>query len=249
MFRDDLKAMENAVAIIAHEPFPASEHEANAYAANPAMSSIVSYPARCRLWGKAEYHGNCDGTLFKDLVLRYGARRIADPMRGSGTTGDVVQGLNRCRGLKLEYWGGDLRDGFNLVRQNLPGKYDFVWVHPPYWNIVQYSDHPDDLSKAADYAGFLEQLEVCLVRCFRALEPGGRLAVLVADIRRSGGYMPLGRDVMNMSDTLGALVSVIIKAQHNCRSDAKTYGRMAEVPIKHEYCVVFQNGVHNGSGG
>jgi len=64
--------------------------------------------------------------------------------------------------------------------------------------------------------------------------------VLVADVRRAGRYYPLGRDVMNMEPCLGAMRSVIIKAQHNCRSDNVNYARMKHVPIKHEYCVVFE---------
>lgn len=210
------------------------------YAPNPAMTSQVSYPKRCRLWGRSEFPGNCDGTLFKDLVLRYGVRHVADPMRGSGTTCHVIEGLNQYHQLGISYWGSDLRQGFNLLTQNLPGRFDFVWVHPPYWNIIRYSNHPQDLSTVADYGQFLQYLKLCLTRCYWALVPGGRLAVLVGDIRRKGSYMPLGRDVMNMSGTIGELVSVIIKAQHNCRSDEKRYSSMPEVPIKHEYCVIFQ---------
>ena len=77
------------------------------YAEEEGMTSVVSYPQRCPLWGDSRYRGNCDGRLFKNLVLRYGARRVADPMVGSGTTRDVVAGLNRykrCRH-RLLGWG------------------------------------------------------------------------------------------------------------------------------------------------
>jgi hypothetical protein len=53
-------------------------------------SSIVSYPERCTLWGDGRYRGNCDGRLFLNLVRRYNAKRVADPMVGSGTTRDVI---------------------------------------------------------------------------------------------------------------------------------------------------------------
>ena len=55
------------------------------YAEDEDMTSVVSYPNRCSLWGDSRYRGNCDGRLFKDLVLRYRATRVADPMVGSGT--------------------------------------------------------------------------------------------------------------------------------------------------------------------
>lgn len=210
------------------------------YHEDKAMTSLVSYPDRCSLWGNAKYRGNCDGRLFKDLVLRYGATSVADPMMGSGTTRDVVAGLNRSGGRSIRYWGGDLKAGFNLVTMDLPGVFDFVWIHPPYWNIIQYSTDPSDLSTADDYGEFWRMLTVCLRRCYAALVPGGRLAILIGDVRRRGRYTPIVRDVLFLEGELGDLRSVIIKAQHHCRSDGVSYAPMEDVPIQHEYCLVFK---------
>lgn len=204
------------------------------------MTSLVSYPNRCQLWGDAKYRGNCDGRLFLGLLLRYGATRVADPMMGSGTTRDVVDWLRQRHGKRIEYWGGDLQQGFNLHAHELPGRYDFVWIHPPYWNIIRYSDDPADLSTCEDYEGYLERLRRCLRRCHNALEREGRLAVLIGDVRRKGRYFPIVRDVLNLEGEIGELRSVIIKAQHNCQSDSRRYAPMADVRIAHEYCVVFQ---------
>ena len=116
----------------------------------------------------------------------------------------------------------------------------FVWVHPPYWDIIRYSDDPADLSTVNDYGHFVERLRVCLARCCRALVPGGRLAVLVGDVRKRGRYTPIVRDVLNLEGQLGQLTSVIIKQQHACRSDAVAYSAMPDPRIQHEYCVVFR---------
>lgn len=67
------------------------------YTEDEGMTSVVSYPNRCNLWGDLRYRGNCDGRLFKNLVLRYRAKRVGDPMAGSGTTRDVIAGLNRSK--------------------------------------------------------------------------------------------------------------------------------------------------------
>lgn len=69
-------------------------------------------------------------SLLKDLILRFGAAKICDPMEGSGTSRDVVEGLNKYKKKGISYWGGDLRNGFDLTKQQLPGKYDFCWIHP-----------------------------------------------------------------------------------------------------------------------
>ena len=47
--------------------------------------------------------------------------------------------LSWCHSLKRGYWGGDLREGFDLIKQDLPGQFNFLWIHPPYWNIIHYS--------------------------------------------------------------------------------------------------------------
>ncbi len=208
------------------------------YAEEEGMTSVVSYPDRCPAWGDARYRGNCDGRLFKNLVLRYKARRVADPMLGSGTTRDVVDGLNRYKKATIKYWGGDLREGFDLTKQSPPGQFDFLWLHPPYWNIIEYSGRTSDLSACGSYEQFREQLMLCLKRCYDALAPGGRLAVLIGDVRRNGRYTAIIKDVLSFPH--GELRSIIIKVQHHCTSDRKAYGKMEDVPIKHEYCCVFK---------
>jgi len=210
------------------------------YRDDGAFTSIVSYPQRCAAWGDAKYRGNCDGRLFLSLVQRYRPKRVADPMLGSGTTRDVISGLNAATQAGIEFWGSDLRQGFNLWTHDLPGTFDLVWLHPPYWNIIRYSDNGADLSTMDDYNDFRQALRVCLQRCYAALVPGGRLAVLVGDVRRRGQYVPIVRDVLNWEDELGDLRAVIIKAQHHCRSDGVKYTQLEDPRIQHEYCVLFK---------
>jgi hypothetical protein len=205
------------------------------------MTSVVSYLDRGP-FGDPRYPGNCSGHLAKNLILKYGATHVADPMQGSGTCRDVVEGLNKYKKTGISYWGGDLREGFDLTKQDLPGKFDFVWIHPPYWNIIRYSNNnPNDLSNCESYEKFRKLLLICLKRCYEALEFGGRLAVLIGDVRRAGKYTPIVKDVLNFP--MGEIRSVIIKVQHNCTSVRKRYGKLEDVPIKHEYCVIFKKPV------
>jgi len=55
---------------------------------------------------------------------------------------------------------------------------------------------------------------------------------------RQGKYTAIIRDVLNFPH--GEIRSVIIKVQHNCTSDRKSYGKLEDPPIKHEYCIVFR---------
>jgi hypothetical protein len=211
-----------------------------AYRANRAMTSLVNQPARCHLWGDASFRGNCDGTLFKDLVLRYRPGSVADPMMGSGTTADVITGLRRFGQFDGYFWGSDLSRGFNLLTNPFPERFDLIWVHPPYWNAVRYSDDIADLSTIDDYDQFRHALATCLLNCRLALNPGGRLAVLIGDIQKDGRYHCLGQDVMSLSGRIGELRSVIIAAKHIDRADNRVFATMEDVPVKHEYCLVFK---------
>jgi len=187
------------------------------------------------------------------------ARRVEDIMEAlwgmrvsAGTVSDLNQKMDErieaWRNRKIEkaypyvylgisYWGGDLRRGFDLTKQDLPGRFDFIWIHPPYWNIVQYRGGSSDLSNCESYEQFREMLMVCLERCYESLEVGGRLAILIGDARRNGRYKPIVKDVLNFP--CGEIRSIIIKMQHNCTSDRKSYGKMEDVSIRHEYCIVF----------
>ena len=217
-----------------HKPVPA------VYTPDKSFCSVIDRPQRCSLWGDAGYRGNCDGTLFKNLVQWYQPSRVADPMVGSGTTRDVINGLGQHGQFVGRFWSGDLRGGFDLLNTPLPGRHEFVWVHPPYWDIIRYSDHPSDLSKPQPLDDFLQQLEACLIRCYESLQMSGRLAVLIGDVRKAGRYHCLAHEVMKLGGRIGELCSVIIKTQHNCKSDKTRYFRLLDVPIKHEYCLVFR---------
>ena len=211
------------------------------YEENKDMCSVVSYPDRGP-WGDHRYRGNCSGHLVKDLILRFGCRSVFDPSEGGGTVRDVVVGINQHLTKDIEYEGRDLRQGWNLMISPLPDKkYDMVWYHPPYWDIIRYSENRYDLSNARTIDEFESMLNLCVERLSTVVKPGGIMAVLIGDKRKSGQYYPLFRTLL-MNDKIGQLKAIIIKIQHNCESDKRAYASRDPlfIPIKHEYCLVFQ---------
>lgn len=60
-------------------------------------------------WGASSYRGNCDGYLIKDLLQFFGARKVLDPMTGSGTCRDV------CQDLDIACTSFDLRAGMDAA--------------------------------------------------------------------------------------------------------------------------------------
>lgn len=205
-------------------------------------SSILSFPARGHD-GDSRYPGNCSGKVIEALIEHYQPRFVVDPMEGSGTSRDV------CKRLRVDYAGFDLHHGFDATSlpllKMLERPADLVFLHPPYFNIIRYSGRvwgrqPDerDLSTYEDYEQFASTLSWVLRSCYLALSRGGRLAVLVGDIRRRGHYWSMLPTVVEaLPDE--ALEGVVIKVQHNMASNRKRYTGTF-IPISHEYLIVFR---------
>jgi len=209
------------------------------YTENTELCSVVSYPDRGP-WGDPSYRGNCSGHLIKDLILRFGCRSVFDPAEGSGTVRDVVAGINQYLNEDIQYEGMDLKQGWDVLSGPLPARqFDMVWYHPPYWDIVRYSESPHDLSSCRSFEEFEGKLNRSVERLFEAIKPGGILAILIGDKRRNGEYYPLLRSLLY--NKTGQLKAIIIKIQHNCTSDRRIYtNNPFLIPIRHEYCLVFR---------
>lgn len=199
------------------------------------MQSVISYAQRGQ-GGDADYHGNFAPQLVEDLVQQFKPRQVIDPMAGSGTTADV------CKRLGVPVWTDDLRWGFNVLRDEIPLGGNLAIMHPPYFNMVHYSGrvwgqqpNPHDLSRAPDYETFLKRLNTALYRLYESLRAGGHMAVLVGDLKRNGELYPIQRDMR----WYGNPVNLVVKMQHNCRSDSRRYASRF-IRIVHEYLVITQ---------
>ena len=198
------------------------------------LSSLVSYLNRGP-WGDNTFRGNCSGYLVVDLLDWLKARSVLDPMEGSGTTREV------CADLGITYAGYDLYHGAgtDVVEVELPGQYDLVFLHPPYWNIIEYGPHPADLSRL-DYGAYITAL-TALIRKLRHhnLTTDGHLALLIADVRKSGRLYPLAATLMGQIGQDG-LTAWLIKAQHHQASAGWYYSGAGFVPITHEHVLVWR---------
>jgi hypothetical protein len=194
------------------------------------LTSIVSYPDRGP-WGDNHYPGNSSGYLLIDLCATYAPRAVLDPMEGGGTSRDV------CADMGIAYQGFDLHSGVDSLHDEIGGDYDLIFWHPPYHDMKVYSDDPRDLSRAGSLAAFGALLRAGYWRFFELLAPGGRLAILIGDLRRRGRYEPLTADVARLDRN--HLASIIVKAQHNVSSNRTQYGG-AFVPILHETLTIFR---------
>ncbi|SDG62454.1 DNA methylase [Selenomonas sp. WCT3] len=121
---------------------------------------------------------------------------------------------------------------------------DLICTHPPYADIIKYSeDIEEDLSRLK-IADFLEEMKKVASECYRVLKKDKFCAILMGDTRKKGCMVPLSFDVMKIFEDAGfTLKELIIKEQHNCR--ATGYWKNNSVKynfllIAHEYLFVFK---------
>ena len=101
---------------------------------------------------------------------------------------------------------------------------DLICAHPPYANIVQYSDRREGDISHHDVDEFLEDMQLVAKECFRVLKPGRKCAILIGDTRRKKHVVPLGFRTINAFLKQGFLLNeLIIKRQHNCRTTGFWY--------------------------
>ena len=230
------------------------------------MTTVWSFPNRGN-WAThdAKYRGNWSPYIPRNLLLRYSQPNdlVLDQFVGGGTTlveakllGRNIIGvdvnptaLERCKekcnfewenGGNVEIVKGDARNLDFIADEQI----DFICTHPPYANIIEYSeDIADDISHC-NVADFLVQMEAVAKESFRVLKKGKFCAVLMGDTRHKGHMIPMSFDVMKIFEKSGfKLKELIIKEQHNCK--ATGYWKTNSVKynfllIAHEYLFIFR---------
>ena len=219
----------------------------NIVAAND--STVLSFPDRGP-WGSNKYRGNCSGYIQAFLAWKYQVKKMAELFAGSGTGYDV------CRDMGINYVGADLnpnpvRPGIlniNAITDEVPSEFygaDLTFMHPPYGKEIgipyagsMYKDPTKELS-ASDlgqmpWPEFIKTLNSIIMKYYAAMESGTRMAILMGDVRRKGVCHSMLTDIVKP----GQLDQIIIKMQHNCVSDGRTYAHKNFVPLVHEYIMV-----------
>lgn len=231
------------------------------------MTTHWSFPKRGD-WAThdAKWRGNWSPYIPRNLLLRYSKEGdlILDQFAGGGTTlveskllnRDIIGvdindiALQRCsekidfdyelaKG-KVKLRKGDARNLDFISDESI----DFICTHPPYANIIKYSeDIEGDLSQLK-VPEFLAEMELVASESYRVLRRGKFCAILMGDTRQKGHMIPMSFAVMRIFENAGfKLKELIIKEQHNCR--ATGYWKTNSVKynfllIAHEYLFVFK---------
>lgn len=230
------------------------------------MNTVWSFPDRGN-WAThdAKYRGNWSPYIPRNLLLRYSneGNLILDQFAGGGTTLVEAKLLNRniigvdinnnalerCKEkCNFEYENSGRVYFHEADARNLnfipDESIDFICTHPPYANIIKYSeDIENDLShlKVKD---FLIEMEKVASESYRVLKKDKFCAVLMGDTRQKGHIIPMSFEVMKIFEKVGFKTKeIIIKEQHNCKATGfwKTNSvKYNFLLIAHEYLFVFK---------
>lgn len=229
-------------------------------------NTVWSFPERGK-WAThdAKWRGNWSPYIPRNVILRYSKERdlVLDQFVGGGTTlveakllnRDVIgvdvneEALKRCKekcAFERENTGmvdikcGDARN-LDFIKND---SIDLICTHPPYADIVRYSDNIEEDLSRLEREKFL--VEMCKVanESFRVLKKGKFCAILMGDMRKKGMVQPLAFETMQIFESSGFTIKeIIIKEQHNCKMTGfwKTNSiKHNFLLLAHEYLFIFK---------
>ncbi len=226
-----------------------------------------------------EYHGNYIPQIAQQLYERFTKKGdiVLDLFLGSGTS--AIEALNmkrRCIGVELKPEQTDVvRSKFNekelvtdvniicadsaakSTKEKIQARLDvmrsekaqFLILHPPYDDIIKFSDRKEDLSNCGSTEKFYELFKQVAQNGYDMLEKGRFAALIIGDKYSNGEIVPLGADCSAKMREIGfKMKAVIVK---NMEGNERAKGKTANLwryralnggfyIFKHEYIYVFQ---------
>ncbi|MBS8122220.1 TRM11 family SAM-dependent methyltransferase [Candidatus Vampirococcus lugosii] len=222
------------------------------------------------------YHGNFVPQIPYQLIKRYTKKGgwVLDLFLGSGTTAIECEKLERniigidlkeelvARAKELiasdkiqKHFGlGDSgseetkKDIQKILKHHKKTGVDLVLLHPPYFDIIKFSEDKKDLSNAGNLQDFLNMFHNVLQNSFELLKSGGYMGVVIGDKYANSEWIPLGFQCMNEAQKVGfKLKSIIVKNMEGNRGKIGSGGIWRYRALnsdyyifKHEYILIFK---------
>jgi DNA modification methylase len=242
---------------------------------NPETTTVWSFPVRgAWATHNNKYRGNFAPQLARNVIETYSepGEVVLDPMAGGGTTlieakllgrgfigGDInPAAVKLCEKVTTFENGTTGKDAKSCVSTEKivcadardlsflgEGSVDLILTHPPYLNIIHYSDKlSGDLSAISSVKKFCGEMRIIAGELLRVLKAGRYCAILMGDTRRGRHFVPLAYRVMDTFLDAGFILKEdIIKVQHNCSSTSRWVGKAKKAGfylIMHEHLFVFR---------
>lgn len=226
-----------------------------------------------------EYHGNYIPQIAQQLYERFTKKNdiVLDMFFGSGTSGiEAINMQRRCIGVELKdelaesvsekFTPKQLVTDVNIIcadsaselakekikaRLEIMGeeKAQLLILHPPYDDIIKFSDRKEDLSNCASTEEFYDLFEKVAKNGYDLLEKGRFAALIIGDKYAYSQYIPLGFECMRRMNEIGfttkAVIVKDIQGNERCKGKDANLWRYRALAggfyiFKHEYVMIFQ---------
>jgi DNA modification methylase len=149
---------------------------------------------------------------------------------------------------------GDSTDAasFDQVRTKLEQhnrqSVQLIIMHPPYHDIIRFTDNPNDLSNAPTRQAFLQSFRKVVDNTYDLLDEGRFLVVVIGDKYSRGEWIPLGFETMQVVQERGyRLKSIVVKNMEGNRAKRNLENLWRRRALqggfyifKHEYVLFFE---------
>lgn len=225
------------------------------------------------------YHGNFIPQIPYQLIKRYTKENdiVLDIFSGSGTTLFECENLKRnfigfdlndeiikytksqmTKNCPIKYFlfncdNTNTKKFNNYIESALlklnTKKVDLLIAHPPYLDIVKFTNKKEDLSNISDLKTFLKQFTLSMSNSLQYLKTSGYFAVIIGDVYKNSEIIPLSFYVMDAikRSFKCKLKGIIIKNIEGNRGKIGSEGiwkyralKSDYYLFKHEYIFVFK---------
>lgn len=225
------------------------------------------------------YHGNFVPQIPYQLIKRYTTEgdTVLELFAGSGTTLYECEKLNRnyigfdINDKMIAHIYQKMIDTTNIdfivnncdvcntekmqamivqfLQKEKKSAVDFLIAHPPYMDIVKFTEKSEDLSNITDLNIFIEKFTLAMKNALVYLEKNKYFAVVIGDVYKKSEVVPLGFYVMNAikQHFKVKLKGIIVKNIEGNRGKIGSHGiwkyralQSDYFLFKHEYIFVFK---------
>ncbi len=177
------------------------------------------------------------------LDINHKAIELAKENLNFGTESRQLSLIDKSSNLKVyepELSVGDAKN-LSFLESN---SVHLICAHPPYANIIHYTDSKKGDLSFLDIDAFLKEMSTVAKESFRVLKPGRQCAILIGDTRRKKHIIPLGFGLIDVYLNAGfKLRELVIKRQHNCKTTGFWYANSIKynfLLLAHEYLPIFE---------